>query len=223
MQQTLPTPPAPPEAPAIAPAQITVGDLVLTTPQATYQGFRAQRRELSNQLERLQESREELALRLESTDLNEGSRKAIEQRVASTDERIATVEKQLMEADANVALSAAAPGATVELPEPSGSDGEGIAIVSSLFVVFVLMPIAVAYARRLWRRSAKVVTTFPKELSDRLIRVEQAVEATAVEIERIGEGQRFMTRIFTEGATAAQVGQPQHARIPATPKADPST
>ena len=33
--------------------------------------------------------------------------------------------------------------------------------------------------------------------------MEQAVEATAVEVERIGEGQRFLTRLFTEGEGSA--------------------
>jgi hypothetical protein len=36
--------------------------------------------------------------------------------------------------------------------------------------------------------------------------MEQAVEATAVEVERIGEGQRFLTRLFTEGDAARALG-----------------
>jgi hypothetical protein len=36
--------------------------------------------------------------------------------------------------------------------------------------------------------------------------MEQAVEATAVEVERIGEGQRFLTRLFTEGEGARVIG-----------------
>ena len=73
-------------------------------------------------------------------------------------------------------------------------------VLGGMFIFFVLLPISIAYARRVWRRSAKVITTFPREISDRLMRVEQAVEATAIEVERIGEGQRFMTKIFTESA-----------------------
>jgi hypothetical protein len=33
------------------------------------------------------------------------------------------------------------------------------------------------------------------------------VEATAVEVERIGEGQRFLTRLFTEGEGARAIGE----------------
>ncbi|HET9011491.1 MAG TPA: hypothetical protein VFN38_06720 [Gemmatimonadaceae bacterium] len=38
----------------------------------------------------------------------------------------------------------------------------------------------------------------PSEISDRLTNLEQSVDAVAIEIERVGEGQRFMTRFFTE-------------------------
>jgi hypothetical protein len=78
---------------------------------------------------------------------------------------------------------------------------------------------SIAFARRIWRRSPKVVTQFPKELSERLERVEQTVEATALEIERIGEGQRFMTRIFTEGQGAHALPLPQ-AAIPSSRPGD---
>jgi hypothetical protein len=35
--------------------------------------------------------------------------------------------------------------------------------------------------------------------------MEQALEATAVEVERIGEGQRFLTRLFTEAEAARSI------------------
>jgi hypothetical protein len=45
------------------------------------------------------------------------------------------------------------------------------------------------------------------ETSDqRLARVEQAVEAIAVEIERIGEGQRFVTKLLNESERALPAG-----------------
>ncbi len=39
------------------------------------------------------------------------------------------------------------------------------------------------------------------EIATRLARVEQIVEATAIEIERISEGQRFTTRLLSEKKT----------------------
>jgi hypothetical protein len=83
---------------------------------------------------------------------------------------------------------------------------EEVYILSTIFIFVFFLPISIAFTRRIWRRSAAVVTSFPKELAERLSRMEQAVEATAVEVERIGEGQRFLTRLFTEGEGARAIG-----------------
>ena len=37
-------------------------------------------------------------------------------------------------------------------------------------------------------------------LEERITRIEQAVDAIAVEVERVGEGQRFVTKLLSEGA-----------------------
>ena len=56
------------------------------------------------------------------------------------------------------------------------------------------------FVRRLIpRRSAR---SLPSELTDRLTLLEQSVDAVAIEVERIGEGQWFMTRLFTENGAA---------------------
>lgn len=47
----------------------------------------------------------------------------------------------------------------------------------------------------------------PANIDDRLARVEQAVEAVAVEIERIGESQRFLTKVLTESRPGLAAGQ----------------
>ena len=39
-----------------------------------------------------------------------------------------------------------------------------------------------------------------QELSDKIDRVGQAVEAVALEVERIGESQRFLTRVLSDKA-----------------------
>ena len=50
------------------------------------------------------------------------------------------------------------------------------------------------------RKSAPAASL--KALEDRLARIEQIVETSALEIERIGEGQRFTTKVLTERAAA---------------------
>jgi hypothetical protein len=39
----------------------------------------------------------------------------------------------------------------------------------------------------------------PDEVASRLERMEQALEAVAIEVERISEGQRFTTKLLSEG------------------------
>jgi hypothetical protein len=73
-------------------------------------------------------------------------------------------------------------------------------------MIIVLLPLSIALARRIWRRSATVITSLPRELIERLQRLEQTTEATSLEVERIGEGQRFLTRLFTEGEGARAIG-----------------
>ena len=217
--QTTPTPPEAPAVPTLAPSQVTVGGATLSSPQAVYQGYRAQRRELGRQLEELENSRSNLSSRLEEPLVAGADRKGIEQRISSLDERISAIDKQITEADLQVAKAAAIPGAAVELPPPPRSGPpEEAWVVATIFMFIVFLPMSIAYSRRIWRRGAQIVTTVPKELTERIMRVEQTVEATAIEIERIGEGQRFMTRIFTEGnaahvlpAAAAQAA-PVHGR-----------
>jgi hypothetical protein len=49
-----------------------------------------------------------------------------------------------------------------------------------------------------WRLlPAPVVAPLDRELTERLRNIEQAVDAVAIEVERVGEGQRFMTRVIT--------------------------
>ena len=80
-----------------------------------------------------------------------------------------------------------------------------IGIVGTIFIGF---PIAVALARNLLRRGSRAVAPAPAASNERMDRLEQAVDAIAIEVERISEGQRYMTRLLTEGsAPALPVGQ----------------
>ena len=131
----------------------------------------------------------------------------METRLTDIAGRISAVDQMLASNAASLAQASAIPGAVVE-PPPYVREGppEEAYVVGTIFMIIVLLPLSIALARRVWRRSAAVVTSFPRELVDRLSRMEQAVEATAVEVERIGEGQRFLTRLFTEGEGARAIG-----------------
>jgi len=134
-------------------------------------------------------------------------RPGLEARLKDVDGRISAVDQMLAGNAAQIAQAAAIPGAVVEPPQIiNQGPPEDAYVLGGLFMLIVLLPLSIAIARRIWRRSSAVVTSFPREIAERLGRMEQAVEATAVEVERIGEGQRFLTRLFTEGEAARVIG-----------------
>jgi len=80
-----------------------------------------------------------------------------------------------------------------------------------------------AFMLRTWvRHREKMATLTPAESSAnveaRLARVEQAVEAVAVEIERIGESQRFLTKVLTDSRPGLAAGSPESLRGPLAPR-----
>jgi hypothetical protein len=164
---------------------------------------------LNDQLSDLQNARNDIASQLEELEPSNGQRAPLEARLKEIDARISSVDQQMAVNSTQLAQAAAVPGAVVETPPPmivrTGPPDE-VFVLGGMFIVFVMLPIAFAFARRIWRRSAAVVTSLPRELAERLSRLEHAVEATALEVERIGEGQRFLTRLFTEGEGARAIG-----------------
>jgi len=174
---------------------------------AIYEGYKAQRSELNNQLDELQNTRREITSQLEDMGAGSADRAPLEARLKEIDARTSAVDQMLAGNAAQIAQAASIPGAVIERP-PAIIQGppEEAYVLGGIFMFIVFLPLSIALARRIWRRSAAVVTSFPRELADRLSRMEQAVEATAVEVERIGEGQRFLTRLFTEGEGARVIG-----------------
>ncbi|HKH93553.1 MAG TPA: hypothetical protein VKA54_17250, partial [Gemmatimonadaceae bacterium] len=51
------------------------------------------------------------------------------------------------------------------------------------------------------------VAALPHDIVERFTQIDQAVESIAVEVERIGEGQRFITRVLSEQGRPA-LGEP---------------
>jgi hypothetical protein len=59
----------------------------------------------------------------------------------------------------------------------------------------------VLYGIRSWSKArlrAAAPTQLPADVTQRLSRMETAIESVAVEVERISEGQRFTTRLLSE-------------------------
>jgi hypothetical protein len=70
-------------------------------------------------------------------------------------------------------------------------------------ILAIGVPLARAYARSMDAQSKN--PRIPTEVVQRLERMEQTLEAVAIEVERITEGQRFTTKLLSEGRGAAQI------------------
>ncbi|MGH9204806.1 MAG: hypothetical protein ACRD2A_26570, partial [Vicinamibacterales bacterium] len=64
-------------------------------------------------------------------------------------------------------------------------------------VVIVLgIPLVIVHARKIWKRESATLSSAPSD--HRLERIEQAIDAMAVEVERIAEGQRYVTKLLAD-------------------------
>lgn len=76
-----------------------------------------------------------------------------------------------------------------------------VVIVPAVFAIPAIV-LVVRMALRHKERMAELTgsTQNNAALEARLARIEEAVETIAVEVERMGEGQRFVTKLLAEGA-----------------------
>lgn len=79
---------------------------------------------------------------------------------------------------------------------------EDIVIPIAFFVTCIVITLGIPIIRAVVRNVEKktVPAGLTPELAARLDRLEAMVETVAVEVERMAEGQRFTTRLMTEGA-----------------------
>jgi hypothetical protein len=198
-QQTAVTQTQAPQAPpAPPPADAFNSDGVPQTLEAV-RSMRAQRGELSDQLTSALGRRATLARQYEEA--SEAQKPALEARIQQLDERILGIEQEIARTGQ---LISRAPGQFLtqsEMPNlgPFVDMNTDMTAIVSVVSIFVLAPIAVAVARLIWRRaSIPKATVVDSELSDRLRRLEGGVDTIALEVERISEGQRFVTKLLAE-------------------------
>lgn len=208
MQATVQDPSLPTQAPAAPSTPAAGGTNVIVrtdaSPASVYTAFDQQGKVLREQLEGALDQRSEEIAKLANMSGNDfaEARAGVQTRIARLDKRISGLEEQIQQVDAQTAAAAGVPGAIVP-PEPyrGGDEGEafagGMATATALIVVFLLLK------RRFWRRKNKAQRMganlqLPAEITTRMERLENIAESTALEVERIGEGQRFVTKLLSE-------------------------
>jgi hypothetical protein len=105
---------------------------------------------------------------------------------------------------------------TIEIPSrafdnviPPQAVDISIAFFLTMAAIIIGLPLARAFARRMDRRGG--APQIPAEVSSQLAHLNQAVDAIALEVERISEGQRFTTRLLSEQRDAAHQTLPSGA------------
>lgn len=199
--EAFPAPPAPPAPPS--PGVIRI-EGVPGVPVQTFsiplslgdvRWLRARRSELLTQLSRANDRREEITDELVGT---EGANRAgLEHQLGVVDQRIAQIESQIAQTEG---ILTAAPSGFLASAEPPtysrSSDSDAWVAIPVMLIMFVAFPLVFAHARRIWKR-APAARIDPAE-AGRLERIEQAVEAIAIEVERVSEGQRFVTKLLSD-------------------------
>jgi hypothetical protein len=177
----------------------------------------AQREELSDQLASVSRRRSELASEIRNRS-DESTRGGLEERLRLLDNRILQLETDLASTGRQIASAPSELVAATEPPRPQGGGDdfeEGLMIggFSALFFVSIVL----LFARRRWKRR---VAAYPPQLGaesgQRLERLEHGMEAIAIEIERVSEGQRFVTRLLSE--SQSPLGKSNRIAQPAVPE-----
>jgi hypothetical protein len=73
-------------------------------------------------------------------------------------------------------------------------------VIAIVGIIFVGFPLSIAFARLLWRRATHAAppASLVADTTRRFDRLEQSVDAIAIEVERISENQRYLTKLLAE-------------------------
>lgn len=219
MHTQAPQAPTPPPRPVIViPGAQGSEAITIPTPRtaADLDALRARREELSNQLQSVDGRRSRLITQLKNTG-DPVVTQGLQERLALLDARqlqlesdIQTTGQQLTSASAGVIAT------TSSGPVLAGLGSGQVLALSIVFTVCVLGPLAIGYARTLFKRASRPAAPpmVFNDMAQRLERVEGAVDAIALEIERISEGQRFVTKLLSESQPAPMLGAGQRSGEP---------
>ncbi len=215
-----PQPPAVAPAPPVTPTPVAGQPVAVAEPasfpsgpisQAQAEFLRAKRTALSNQLESVQERRDEVAEQLRSPETSASERPGLENRLRVLDERLISIEKEMAANSAQLANAPARRSSEGTATVPGGRDRGARGFNPNLVTVLsfaLLMPFAFRIARRWFApnsaRFDRQQSAEAAALRDRMDKMESAVEAVAIEVERIGEGQRFLTQAMSEPLARAR-------------------
>jgi hypothetical protein len=210
--------PTPPPTPTPSASITTVGPdgkpqtLTIPRTESEVEELLAQRQELSEQLSNVSARRRNLAAEIRQTS-DPAIRAGLEDRLRLLDQRILQIETDLATIGRQISL---APSELITETRSANQSGGGDDFEEGMliggFSVLFFMSIVLFFSRRRWKRRAVALPSGLGGESARLERLEHGMEAIAIEIERVSEGQRFVTKLLSESqsplGTSHRIGQP---------------
>ena len=170
----------------------------------SYAQLKARLNELQQQRQTIASRREAIAGQYERA--SGANQKGIGDRLTVMDNSIVGMETNI--AAIALEMSKKAPVQTQPPFVPNGYWQDDVAGLGfSVFFGTLLLSVLVMrrFGWRRWARTQSVPATDTPLSNQRLDRIEHAVDAIAIEIERVSENQRFMTRLMTETQLAGTI------------------
>lgn len=161
----------------------------------------AQRSALSDQLDQLKDQRGDLIDQLRSAPSE--ARPGLEAQLNVVSNQIVDLQRQVNLMGREIAGSSPDLIAMTRDDSNSGQpgtfeDGVFIGVASSVGSMIFLLLVGRWIWKRFVRDDSPRARTLPSADSERLQRLENGIEAMAIEIERISEGQRFVTKLLSQ-------------------------
>ena len=214
MPQANVRPPSAPSAPTATPQN------VVSPSVATWQGQLA---DLGGQAANLRATLSRLNRQLNNMRIDNPARAGVQQQAANVASQLAVVEGKMAELQTRIAVAVnVSPDRITEqgtvlppnnsFPFRRNPDPDMVFGLSFVLAMCIVLPISIAWAKRIWRGKPQAPAPRMDDIAPRLERLEQAVDSIAIEIERVSEGQRFVTQILAERPT--QASQPQDSALP---------
>ena len=209
--------------------QVIIGNFLVATPQQdgglggaisniVKGALQEARVELQAQVAGLEAQRAQLEVQLQNAG-SRAERQRIQSRIDRLDVQIREMNDGIAKLETGVAgqpAPAPAPRVTVtpsvgvppRLPNiPSRPFDPTELVATSLGILFVAFPLTLAIVRFIWKRSTSAPTpAISAEQIQRFDRLEQSVDAIAIEVERISENQRYLTKVLGESKSSAKIG-----------------
>jgi cell division protein FtsB len=179
--------------------------------RAEFDALVSRRAELQTQIEQLRENREKLTDAIDDMGDSPG-RSAMQLRVREVDERTLRLDRELDAVNDQIAASPIVIRGQVVTTAPPRRDpmeeafARNLVPLAGMFSTFLLLPLGIALARLLWKRGTAVAerpALNEQAMVARLEQLQTSMDAMALEVERISENQRYVTKLMGEKDRAA--------------------